>query len=99
MERLNNFAPQKIAPQIIKNSKFSAQETVILSNSERDLTMVNQNRYGIFIGRPATASSQEISLDKNIIFLSDINFEELGTRIDRFTESIKQARKEGKEGV
>jgi phosphoserine phosphatase len=82
---------EKIMAQIIKKSKFSIKETVVISNLERDLNMLNQAGFAILIDRNISTFSTESALNPNVISLPDLNFEDLKVKIDRITESIKQA--------
>jgi phosphoserine phosphatase len=85
------FQTEKIVERIIKQSQFSARETIVLSNIGRDINMVNQAVFGIIIGRNLPISDTETAPNPNLISLPTLDFEELKIKLDQITETIKQA--------
>jgi phosphoserine phosphatase len=86
------FQTEKLMNQIIKRSIFGMKETIGISNTERDITMLNQAGFGVQIGLNIPALSSEAAPSSTIMSLSDIDFEELKVALDRITANIKQAK-------
>lgn len=91
------FKTEKIMEQLIRKSKFSVKETVVISNQKRDINMIKQAGFGISVGLNISALPKEPPLNPNISSLPDLNFDELRIRIDRITEAIKQAKQQSLE--